>query len=768
VLSGKNGPDTLPVFLSGASETAERPPMPARVRDPASLTVERHPDGLIVLTLSVPDRAANVLTDGVLADLESVAAGLATITAAGGWLPRGLVIQSGRPGSFCAGTDPERLETLLAAPATEIAHWCDAARATFAQLSSFPWPSVAVIDGTCLGAGLELALACDLRIATDAPQTILGFPEVKLGWLPAHGGTVWLPRLIGPGPALEMLVSGGHMPAAAALAHGLVDACVPPAATLESARRLIDLHTSTGFIAARRRRQAAAVALDDDERSFLESLTSTVIAGRTGGHYPAPPAILRTVLDGTSLPAPEAARLETATAVELANTSVSRELLRVFRIGERNRYDSGVANGSSDPAVAAEPSRAPAVVGAGIMGAGIAAAHLGAGLPVLLVDIDAAVLAASVPAILEEAAETRLGQRPDPAVALALAPRLRTAADLAMLAGADLVVESVAERPDLKRLVLGDIERVVGPECLIATNTSTNPIARLAEALDDPSRFCGMHFFNPVRRMMLVEVVRGPATADATVARAVAHAKRLGKCPIVVRDSPGFLVNRVLMPYLNEAVEMVREGISSVEIDRAARAFGMPLGPLELYDMIGLDTAFYAGVVLGAAYGDRIETAPVVPALVKSGRLGRKSGAGFYRYAGTGPQARMLGPDTEAAALAARYRLDAPAGAPERTSAERIIDRLLLPMLLEALRTLDEGIVRDPRDVDLAMIHALGFPPFRGGLLAWAESLGAAEVLRRLEGLAPLGSRMRPIDSLLDRVRSGAGFTTPRSGSRLA
>jgi len=622
VLSGENGPDTLPVFPSRASETAESPSMPARVRDPASLTVERHPDGLIVLSLAVPDRAVNVLTEGVLADLDMVCADLATTTAAGGWMPRGLVIQSGRPGGFCVGTEAEPLEALLAAPATEIARWSDAARATFARLASFPWPSVAVIDGPCLGAGLELALACDLRIATDAPQTILGFPEVKLGLLPAHGGTVWLPRLIGAGPAVEMLVSGGHMPGAAARALGLVDACVPPAATLESARHLIDIHTSTGFIAARRRRQAAPVALDDDERSFLEALTSTVIAGRTGGHYPAPPAILRTVLAGTILPAAEAARLATDTAVELAHTAVARELLRVFRIGERNRIDSGVADGACDPAVAAEPSRAPAVVGAGIMGAGIAAAHLGAGLPVMLVDIDAATLAASVPAILEEAAETRLGQRPDPAVALSLVPRLRTAADLALLARADLVVESVAERPDFKQRVLGDIERAVGPECLIATNTSSNPITRLAEVLEDPSRFCGMHFFNPVRRMMLVEVVRGPATADATVARAVAHAKRLGKCPIVVRDSPGFLVNRVLMPYLHEAVEMVREGVSCMEIDRAARAFGMPLGPLELSDMIGLDTAFYAGLVLNAAYGDRIEAAPVVPALVKSCRHG--------------------------------------------------------------------------------------------------------------------------------------------------
>jgi 3-hydroxyacyl-CoA dehydrogenase/enoyl-CoA hydratase/carnithine racemase len=734
--------------------------MTARARDPASLTVERHPDGLVVLTLAVPDRPHNVLTPGVLADLTAVLDGLSRTTAAGGWMPRGLVIRSGCPGSFCAGAEPDALEAFPGLPAFDIARRSSMTRDTLDRLQSFAWPSVAVIEGTCLAAGLELAIACDLRVAIDDPLTILGFPEVKLGLLPAQGGSVRLPRLIGPGPAIEMLVGGRHVSAAAASRMGLVDACVPAGAGLESARRLIDLHTTTGFIAARRRRQSAAVPLADEERSFLEALTAAVIAGRTGGHYPAPPAILRTVLDGAAVSATDAARIETATLVELVATPVSRELVRVFRIGERNRRDPGV--GTTVVAAADEPGLASGVVGAGIMGAGIAAAHLGAGLPVTLVDIDAAVLSASVPGILVEAAETGLGAASAPAAAIGLSSRLRTATDLAALAAADIVIESVSERPDIKRQVLADIERVAGRECLIATNTSTNPITRLAEALDDPGRFCGMHFFNPVRRMTLVEVVRGPATADTTVARAVAHAKRLGKCPIVVRDSPGFLVNRVLMPYLHEAVEMVREGIDCPRIDRAARAFGMPLGPLELYDMIGLDTAFYAGVVLGAAYGDRIETAPVVPALVKSGRLGRKSGAGFYRYAGVGAQARMLGPDAGATAIAIRYRHEDSTATGVSGTDATIIDRLLLPMLLEALRTLDEGIVRDPRDVDLAMIHALGFPPFRGGLLAWAESLGAAEVVRRLEPLAPLGSRMQPVDSLLDRVRGGGRFTEPR------
>ena len=457
--------------------------------------------------------------------------------------------------------------------------------------------------------------------------------------------------------------------------------------------------------------------------------------------------------------------MEGAAFARLARSPVAKHLLRVFRLGERNRRDSGVAAeiDPGPPSIAA-PSGAPAppdgferpaVVGAGIMGAGIAASHLRAGFGVTLCDVQPEALARSVPEILQEAAWDRALRAPDQARSLRLAGLLRSATHASVLADADLVVESVLERTDLKRKVLAEIEAVVGPDAVIATNTSTNPIAKLAESLRDPTRFCGLHFFNPVRRMTLVEVVRGPKTSDITVARAVAHAKRLGKCPIVVRDSPGFLVNRMLMPYLHESVEMLREGVDARRIDRAARAFGMPMGPLELYDMIGLDTAFYAGLILNDAYGDRIEPSPVIPAMVKSGRLGRKTAAGFYCYSGRGQKARIDRPDDGVAAVVAPYAL------PHRdTDDSALIDRLILPMVLEATLVLDEGIVRDGCDVDLAVIHALGFPPFRGGLLAWADTLGASAIIDRLAKLADLGVRMKPTPRLGALARSGGRFTT--------
>jgi len=739
--------------------------MPVHTREHRTATLEnvsleRQPDGVVVVTFLVPGHAQNVLTPEALADLS---AALDTLDA--GDPPTAVLLRSGREGSFFAGADIARLDRLHAADAAAIEAICRDGKALFARLSARPWPSVALIDGTCLGGGAELALACDLRVATDAARTSIGFPEVRLGLLPGLSGTVRLARLIGPGPAVELAASGEPVDGPTAARLGLVDACVPPAQGHASACRLALAAAARRGHLARRLVLERPVDLVPEEHDFLEGTNAAVILGRSGGHYPAPMAILQTILAGAATTADEAGRIESAAFAKLARSDVSRQLIRVFRLGEWNRRDDGL--GERPPADAVPGAgvaherptphafERPAVIGAGIMGAGIAASHLRAGFPVTLVDVNADALAAGVAPILDEAAFDRATRRADPARAVALFGRLRTATRMNAAAEADLVVESVLERADIKRQVLAEIERAVGPGTVIATNTSTNPIARLAESLADPARFCGMHFFNPVRRMMLVEVIRGPATSDATVAAAVAHVKRLGKCPIVVRDSPGFLVNRILMPYLHEAVEMLREGVEPARIDRVARGFGMPMGPIELYDMIGLDTAFYAGLVLDDAYGDRIEASPLIPALVKSGRLGRKSGAGFYRYRPEGGQrARIDRPDEAVAALVRPYALPA-----RPTTDATILDRLFLPMLLEALLVLDEGIVRDGRDVDLAVIHALGFPAFRGGVLAWGDTLGPAEVVRRLGPLADLGIRMQPTPRLLALAAAGDRFT---------
>lgn len=710
--------------------------------NPASLAVERLAGDIVAVTITVPGHRQNVMTEAFLEELGQLLDSLERQP------PRGLLLASGRPGSFLAGADIERIDRLWELPEAAVKGLCDRGRQLLARLSKAAWPSVAVIAGDCVGGGLELALACDLRVATDTRETRLAAPEVKLGLLPGWGGTVRLPRLIGPGPASELVVTGEPVTGPRALTLGLVDACVSPVAAVPTALQLLEWAIADGRHHQRRQRQTAAIPLDDAEREFLEATTAALILSRTGGHYPAPLMAIETMLRGCALPAAEAAVIESEAFARLARTAVARQLVRVFRLRQRNRRDSGLAAAAEESAAEPLAIAAPAVIGAGIMGAGIVARHLRSGFSTTLVDIEADALARAVPGILDEAAWDRQRGAADQERALKLAGRLLPATSLAAAATADLVIESVIERTDLKRRVLAEIEATVPASTIICTNTSTNPIATLAEPLTDPSRFCGMHFFNPVRRMMLVEVVRGPATSDATVATVVAHAKRLGKSPVVVQDSPGFLVNRVLSPYLHEAVELLREGIDPARIDRLSRRFGMPLGPLELYDMVGLDTAFYAGLVMASAFGDRIDASPLIPAFVKAGRLGRKTGRGFYRYRGVGHDARLETVDEALAGTLEPYRL------PDRAATDgEITDRLFLPMLLEALRVLDEGIVRDACDIDLAVIYALGFPAFRGGLLAWGDSLGAAEILRRLERFADLGPRMTPPASL-SRSRS--------------
>jgi 3-hydroxyacyl-CoA dehydrogenase len=401
-----------------------------------------------------------------------------------------------------------------------------------------------------------------------------------------------------------------------------------------------------------------------------------------------------------------------------------------------------------------------AVVGAGVMGSGIAAAGLAAGLDVVLVDSSPGALETGAGLAVEEAARlvsaSPLENQPGGS------PRrdgeLRTSIDLAAVAAAEVVIESIVEKLDAKHAVFRVLERVTGPRTVLASNTSTYPIRRIAEAVGDPSRVCGIHFFVPVERRPLVEVVRGRATSDEATATAVALAGRIGKRAVVVGDSPGFLVNRVLMPYLNEAVELLREGVPVERIDAAARGFGMPVGPLELYDLIGLDTAFYAGLVMHDAFGDRIEASPVVPALVRAKCLGLKSGAGFYRHdppvrPGTAPERTPRPVNDAVAAIVARYASEphrvAGAGIRERYPESLIVDRLFLPMVLEATLALDERVAASAEDVDLAVVHGLGFPAARGGLLHWAASLGPDALPARLEPLASLGARMRPPPGLL-------------------
>ena len=716
----------------------------------STFVIEQLAGGFTAIGIKVPDHTQNIMNRLFIDELSQMFLLLRQNP------PRGLLVESRREDSFLAGADIDRIDAMWTQSPAQIMELCDKGRTLLKLFSSSSWPSVAIIDGVCLGGGLELALACDFRIATENQKAVLGMPEVKLGLMPGWGGTVRLPRLIGPGPAIELIASGESVTGDQAQAIGLVDACVSSSSARASALQLLEQSISTESFRKRRHEQQQPRILEKPEHDFLLATMGAVITGRTKGNYPAPVAVLETIVQGSAQSVHEAAALESKAFSELARTSVAKQLVRVYRLSERNRKDGGLDDSikkSPEEFVAVQRFNKPSVVGAGIMGAGITSRHLRSGFITNLVDINAEVLQKNIPSILEEAAWDRYYQKTNYKKVSELTGLLMSSTQLSAISASDIVVESVTERTDFKQKVLAEIEAVVSASTVICTNTSTNPIATLATALSDPARFCGMHFFNPVRRMSLVEVIRGPDTSDSTVAAVVLHAKRLKKVPVVVRDSPGFLVNRVLTPYLHESVELLREGVDLARIDKVSRRFGMPLGPFELYDMVGLDTAFYAGLVMANAIGDRIDASPVIPALVKAGWLGRKTGCGFYKYNSTGHDAKIDTVNEKLNTVIEPYRL------PERQiTDEKICDRLFIPMLLESLLVLDEGIVRDGCDIDLAVIHALGFPAFRGGVLAWGDSLGATEVVRRLDQFEYLGPRMMAPARLLAHADSGLPF----------
>ena len=716
----------------------------------STFVIEQLAGGFTAIGIKVPDHTQNIMNRLFIDELSQMFLLLRQNP------PRGLLVESRREDSFLAGADIDRIDAMWTQSPAQIMELCDKGRTLLKLFSSSSWPSVAIIDGVCLGGGLELALACDFRIATENQKAVLGMPEVKLGLMPGWGGTVRLPRLIGPGPAIELIASGESVTGDQAQAIGLVDACVSSSSARASALQLLEQSISTESFRKRRHEQQQPRILEKPEHDFLLATMGAVITGRTKGNYPAPVAVLETIVQGSAQSVHEAAAIESKAFSELARTSVAKQLVRVYRLSERNRKDGGLDDSikkSPEEFVAVQRFNKPSVVGAGIMGAGITSRHLRSGFITNLVDINAEVLQKNIPSILEEAAWDRYYQKTNYKKVSELTGLLMSSTQLSAISASDIVVESVTERTDFKQKVLAEIEAVVSASTVICTNTSTNPIATLATALSDPARFCGMHFFNPVRRMSLVEVIRGPDTSDSTVAAVVLHAKRLKKVPVVVRDSPGFLVNRVLTPYLHESVELLREGVDLARIDKVSRRFGMPLGPFELYDMVGLDTAFYAGLVMANAIGDRIDASPVIPALVKAGWLGRKTGCGFYKYNSTGHDAKIDTVNEKLNTVIEPYRL------PERQiTDEKICDRLFIPMLLESLLVLDEGIVRDGCDIDLAVIHALGFPAFRGGVLAWGDSLGATEVVRRLDQFEYLGPRMMAPARLLAHADSGLPF----------
>lgn len=696
---------------------------------------------IALLTLDDPKKGANVLSSHVLDELSAQLNVLESRNDLSG-----LVIRSGKPGSFIAGADLREFASSFEMPKSQIVEFCHRGRKLFQRLSCTPFVTVAAIDGICVGGGAELAIWCDRRVMADDPKTQFGFPEVKLGLFPGWGGTARASRIVGLSNAVELVTSGETIDARTAYKMGLASDVVPPDRIQDAAIRLVRSEGGSKSYLDDRQHWSRPIEINETELGFLGATASGYVQQQTKGQYPAPMAALEVLLGAASLDIDAACQAEAEGMAALFGTPVNRALINVFFLSDRNKKDAGVDR----PGVATRQIKSVAVLGAGIMGQGIAAANLKRDLPVALADAIPKALSSGVQKILEEVSYNKQTKGPDPQRAVKYAALLNATTADTELASSDLVIEAVVESPDVKKQVYARLEPLLRNDAILASNTSTIPITRLADGLKRPERFCGIHFFNPVRKMPLVEVIRGKQTSDETVATAVAYAKLIGKSPIVVNDGPGFLVNRLLLPYMNESLELLLDGAEVSAIDRAAKNFGMPMGPITLFDVVGLDTAFYAGRVMYDAFPDRIVVSPVVPALIKAGRLGQKSGAGFFVYPGgkeRGEPDPKLGPILEPM-LRGKQRINS----------DQITARLFLPMLLEATRLLQDRIVRDVRDVDLGLIYGLGFPPFKGGLLFWADTLGAAKILEMLKPLEPLGERWKPTPMLAEMAASGTKF----------
>lgn len=708
--------------------------------NPTYTKLEFPESDLAVLTLDAPEKSVNILSRKLLVELDEHFAQLETREDLAG-----LILQSAKEGNFIAGADLKEFVASLNEPKEKLLEFIHHGQQLFGRLAKMPFVTVAAINATCVGGGAELAVWCDRRVMTRQPKPIFGFPEVKLGLFPGWGGTARTPRIVGLGNAVEMITGGESITPQVAYAMGLAS-IAPEGQLLEAATRLVRQEQQSKSYQQDRARWTKPLRIDQTELGFLGATASAYIQQQTKGHYPAPLAALEVMLESASEDIETACQIEADNFVELFGSPVNRALLNVFFLTDRNKKITGAEG------VEPQEVKSASVVGAGIMGQGIAAANIKRQIPVALGDVSAEAVARGVQGIVSEVSYNKQTRAPDVERALKFMPLVNGTVSNEELAASDIVIEAIFEDLDAKRSLFAKLESLLPDSAVLCSNTSTIPITELATNLKRPERFCGLHFFNPVRKMPLVEVIRGEKTSDQTIVTAVAYAKAIGKSPIVMNDGPGFLVNRVLMPYMNEALLLLEEGATIKEVDRAATKFGMPMGPITLYDTVGLDVALHAGRVLQAAFPDRTAPSRILPAMVEAGRLGKKTGKGFFDYDATKKNDRGT-PSDEVDALVKKLPRDS-----REFSMEEIRDRLFMPMFLEATRAIEDGVVHDVRDVDLGLIYGIGFPPHKGGLFFWADTLGAEAIVEKLNAYKPLGERFEPTAMLLEYAKSGKKF----------
>lgn len=684
------------------------------------------------LAIDVPNEKMNTLQAAFADEMKEIFAQLKDTSGV-----KGMIIHSLKPDNFVAGADVRMLEACTTASEAEAL--AKQGQELFQQLSDLPYPVVAAIHGPCLGGGLELALACDYRVCTDSDKTRLGLPEVQLGLLPGSGGTQRLPRLIGLLPSLDLILTGKQLRAKKAKKLGVVDACVPETILLDVAKQLIEKGKNKG-----NKKQSTKEKLMSGSglgRKFVFEQAAKKTNEKTRGNYPATVAILEVIQHGLEKGFAQGQELEAKRFGELVMSSESKALRSIFFATTEMKKENGA---EAEPATVNRVG----VLGGGLMGAGISHVSVAkAKVPVRIKDVsnDGVLNALNYNyKLFEKQRKRRIISK---AGLQSKMLQLSGGIDFTSFNHIDVVIEAVFEDLDLKQTMVADIEANAKPETIFATNTSSLPIHKIAEKAERPENIVGLHYFSPVEKMPLVEVIPHETTSEETISTVVALAKKQGKTPIVVKDKAGFYVNRILAPYMNEAAHILLANEPIEQLDGALLDFGFPVGPITLLDEVGVDIGAKIMPILVNELGERFKGPDVFDTLLNDGRKGRKSGKGFYTYKGKKKEVdksvyKLLNLTPES-----------------KLSDNDIALRCVLPMLNEAVRCLDDGIIRSPRDGDIGAIFGIGFPPFLGGPFRYMDQFGLKELVEKMNEFASkYGDRYAPCDGLLTRAGEGRNF----------
>lgn len=662
---------------------------------------------------------------------------------------KGVMVTSGKS-TFIVGADiTEFLETFKE-PEEALIPWVKNSSDVFDSFEDIQLPTIAAINGVALGGGCEMTLVCDYRVADT--NVSIGLPESKLGLMPGFGGTVRLPRIIGADNAIEWMSTGKAYRANAALAAGLLDAVVAPEKLQQAAINMLKLAIA-GKLDWRVKRQEKleSLKLSKIERVMTFSTCKGMIAAKAGKHYPAPMMMVNTVEAAATLDRAGAMALENANFAKLAKTDAATAQIGLFMSDQ-------VIKGKAKKAAkqATKSVSKAAVLGAGIMGGGIAYQSAYKGTPIIMKDInDQALdlgLTTAAGILTKQVDRGRMNAKKMAGVLNNITPSLTYDS----VKDVDIVVEAVVENPKIKGFVLAEVEGVLSDDAILTSNTSTISIDLLAQSVKRPENFCGMHFFNPVNKMPLVEVIRGKDTSDETVAAVVAYAAKMGKSPIVVNDCAGFYVNRVLFPYLAGFSQLILEGADFVAVDKVMeKEFGWPMGPAYLIDVVGIDTADHCIGVMSAGFPTRMKKVDNDPVstLYSNERLGQKNGKGFYDHIKD-----KRGRPKKVAAQTAYDLLSTHCADKKDFSSDETIARLMIPMVNEVVRCLEEGVIASAAEADMGLIYGLGFPPFRGGAIRYLETLGLDNYIAMADKYAHLGEYYQVTDGMREMAKSGKSY----------